>query len=108
MSDLPEFRARPRQQVESFARVVFNNEPGRNTTHLFQLIDYPDGHYRAIFKPSYFILPEGQTVPSKSQWSSLKKKMKRHDHQVFVFKAYGEVPCGQERCYYLDFGFFAH
>ena len=68
-----------------------------------------NGRCRAIFKKSYFVLQGDNTEPSKSQWSTLKKKLKRHNRGVFVFKETGEIACSPESetmCYYLDFGFF--
>ncbi|HEX2906990.1 MAG TPA: hypothetical protein VHO69_09035 [Phototrophicaceae bacterium] len=113
MSDLPEFRPYPRGGVMNFLREVLRHESEGegDKNYLHDLIEYPDGHYRAVFYPAFFLLPEGQTEPSKSQWNTLKKKLKRHNPKVFIFKEYGELPCGNnspaERCYYLDFGFFA-
>ncbi len=110
MKDLPAFKARPPDAVRDYAaRVFIRHEPGHvGDTTLLDLIAYPDGHYRACFDPAYFTLAEGRQSPSKSQWSTLKKKMKRHDRGVFVFKAHGEttIPGGRP-CYYVDFGFFA-
>lgn len=106
MKDLPQFKPQDRKQVETFiARVL--TLPGGDLTHLNELIAYPDGHFRAVFNPSYFVLPEGQHEPSKSQWNSLKKRVKRHDSRAFVFKEHGTVPCNGKKCFYLDFGFFA-
>ena len=79
-----------------------------------QVITYDDNHFRAIFRKDYFALAEGQTEPSRSQWNTLKKHMKRLDNDVFVFKNYGEAPCGANvrepgaTCYYVDFGFFKY
>lgn len=82
------------------------NERQSQVTQLVDLIAYEDGHYRAIFKPDYFVLTGD--APTKSQWNTLKKHLKRIDDQVFIFKEHGDVPCGDgERCYYLDFGFFS-
>lgn len=109
MEGLPEFRPAPREVALAYAREVFTLDGDRRYTHFQELIEYPDGHYRVLFRPSYFVLPEGQEQPTRSQWNSLKKKMKRHNPRVFIFKAHGEVPCdGGQRCYYVDFGFFSH
>jgi hypothetical protein len=101
--DLPEFEKRPQYQVLPYVKEVF-------TKNFARLIEYDDGHYRVIFKSSYFVLPEGAEEPSKSQWGTLKKKMKRHHKGVFIFKETGKADCegGQGDCYYLDFGFFAY
>lgn len=105
MSDLPDFQSRPRDQVYTFISRILTL-PGGNQTHLHELMGYGDGHYRAVFSPSYFVLPEGQTQPSKSQWSSLKKRIKRHDSRAFIFKEHGEMPVNGQRFCYIDFGFF--
>ncbi len=112
MKELPRFKARNREAVLDFIAEVLTNRQRPDQTCLVELVAYRDGHYRAIFDPAYFVLLEGQQQPSKSQWNSLKKKMKRRDRRVFIFKEHGEVPCprdhgGAGRCYYLDFGFFA-
>ena len=101
--DLPEFEKRPQYQVLPYVKEIF-------TRHFVRLIEYDDSHFRAIFKSSYFVLPEGIDEPSKSQWGTLKKKMKRHHKGVFVFKETGVIDCGGEQgnCYYVDFGFFAY
>ena len=101
MSDLPEFdRSRDREKVRSFVRHAFSRG---NHSYLRELKTYPDGHYRAVFDPSYFILGEGRTEPSRSQWNTLKKHLKRMDRQVFVFKEHGYADSGDA---YVDFGFF--
>lgn len=110
---LPEFQKHPRDATINFAKEIFSTGGAPRGSHFVRLVEYADGHYRAIFRPSYFVLPEGQEQPSKSQWNSLKKKIKRHNPRVFIFKEHGEISCGEgtsqkERCYYVDFGFFAH
>jgi hypothetical protein len=107
---LPEFQKYPRDVTIAFAKQIFSTIGAPHSSHFVRLEEYEDGHYRAIFRPSYFILPEGQQQPSKSQWNSLKKRIKRHNPRVFIFKEHGETPCGagdDGRCYYVDFGFFA-
>ncbi len=108
MKGLPTFKPRHLDRVQRFVAQMLTNEyqiPPE--MHLREVIAYPDGYYRALFSPAYFILTEGQTEPSKSQWNTLKKKFKRHDPLIFIFKDYGESPCGEvgETCVYLDFGF---
>ncbi len=101
--DLPEFDAKQaKQRGLPFIKGIFADA-------LVKLNIEDDGRCRAIFKKSYFVLQEGNTEPSKSQWSTLKKKIKRHNRGVFVFKETGEIACSPESetmCYYLDFGFF--
>lgn len=109
MTDLPDFRKMKREDVEQRIGVLLTNEyqtPPKN--HVRELIEYDDGHYRALFDPAYFILPEGQTEPTKSQWNNLKKKIKRHESRIFLFKEYGAMMQAGERLYYLDFGWFAN
>lgn len=74
-----------------------------DSTHLVRIESFDEGYFRAVFDKHYFILPEGITTPSKSQWNTLKKRAKRMDSQVFVLKEHGETEDG---LYYLDFGFF--
>jgi hypothetical protein len=107
MSNVPRFRKRRRDMVESFAARVFSKAD--NATHLRRLIGFEDGHWRAVFEPAYFTLTEGRTEPSKSQWNTLKKRMKRIDPSVFIFREYGDTHCDPESdatCLYVDFGFF--
>jgi hypothetical protein len=113
MSDLPEFEFRKVHHVMPYITRVLETPAGNA---LIRLVAHPDGHFRAIFKSTYFTLAEGHTEPSRSQWATLKKKMKRHNRQVFIFKNHGETDCRQAaknvaadrdyRCLYVDFGFF--
>ncbi len=107
MSTLPKFRKMRRDDVEAFINALLTQKhelPPRQ--YLRQLIEYDDKHFRAIFEPSYFMLAEGQSEPSKSQWNNLKKKIKRHDSRIFLFKEHGTIQVAGEKLYYLDFGFF--
>lgn len=103
--DLPEFDPKAaKQKAISFATSVFGDALQRVT-----IAD--DGACRAIFKTGYFVLQGDNTEPSKSQWSTLKKKLKRHNKGVFVFKETGTTPCTENsdtECYYVDFGFFLY
>ncbi len=107
MKDLPEFKKRIREDVLKFAQRILTNDAQLQHTDVLELIEYKDGHYRVLFSPRYFILPEGQSEPSKSQWTTLKKKFKRHEPNVFVFKEHGELKTIDGKAYYVDFGFFA-
>lgn len=104
MKDLPRFKVLPREVVLKVISPVLTQGL---TSALRDLIEYPDGHYRVIFDPAYFVLQVGQSEPSKSQWNTLKKKLKRHDPRVFVFKEHDAITHDGQRCYFLDFGFFA-
>lgn len=103
MKDLPPFRKRNRDDVLAFISGILVNEQS-DESHIVELLDYEDGHYRVLFKPSFFVLQPGYTEPTKSQWNTLKKKLKRHDSSAFVFKEHGEINV-KEKLYYLDFGF---
>lgn len=110
MKSLPKFRSVPYERVHEFISRALTNERQAPTTRLVDLLVYEDKHYRAIFRPDYFALADDQQAPTKSQWNTLKKHLKRIDDDLFIFKEHGEVPCGPTggRCYYIDFGFFAH
>lgn len=101
---LPDFHKRPVAFARGF--MVRALSKGDNTTQLRDIIAYDDGHFRAVFDKRYFVLPEGVEEPSKSQWSTFKKHLKRIDPKLFIFKAHGKVACGEDQCYYVDFGFF--
>jgi hypothetical protein len=103
MSDLPRFQKRSQQAVQDYIGRVLNHGDRPEDTTLQELIAYEDGHFRAIFRREYFALQEGHTEPTKSQWNTLKKRMKRMDRRVFVFKEHGIS--GDDL--YVDFGFFA-
>lgn len=105
--ELPEFQKGNPQKAKQFAASVFKGS-------LLDVIAYDDGHYRAVFKSTFFTLHDDADAPTKSQWSTLKKRMKRRNRQTFIFKEQGELDCDMlygeaERnyaCYYVDFGFF--
>lgn len=103
MSELPAFTHRSFDAAHKFIARALTHPGGK--THLRQLIAFEDGHFRALFDPAYFILTEGQTVPSKSQWNTLKKHLKRLDRDVFIFKEHGTTQHENAPVYYLDFGF---
>lgn len=105
---LPRFESMGRDRVYGLVADIFKQSQ-HATTQLVALEQYNDGHFRAVFRPDYFNLPAGTQLPTKSQWGTLKKKLKRHYRQVFIFKDWGTVPCssetGEQPCFYLDFGF---
>jgi len=105
MDELPPFRRVPRHIASRFIHSALTGARG---PALIQLRQYEDYHYRAIFAAHYFVLAEGSHTPSKSQWSTLKKKLKRRNPSVFVLREHGQLPCpgayaGQ--CLYIEFGF---
>lgn len=99
-NDLPEFRTPPRAYVENYMQTVLGNS-------FVKLQHRPDGAFRAVFDFSYFHIKEGETRPSKSQWGTLKKRMKRLNKGVFVFKETGEIDIDGEAYAVIAFGFFA-
>ncbi|NWF69541.1 MAG: hypothetical protein HXY40_10685 [Chloroflexi bacterium] len=99
MKNLPKFQARHFGYVHKWIAGLLSHDAEGRMTHLVELIAYDDGHYRALFRPAYF----GDQPPSKSQWSTLKKRLKRHEPLIFVFKQHGTLG----DCVYLDFGFVA-
>ena len=108
MKPLPTFKPRPRELVVEFITEVMTLGPSSDRSYVNALIEHGDGHYRVLFDPAYFVLPAGQSQPSKSQWNNLKKRMKRHEPLVFVFKEHGDaIGADGRQCCYLDFGFFA-
>ena len=103
--DLPDFRKVKRSYAAAFINGVLLGAGGAS---LVRLIPFEDNHFRAIFKASYFQLAAGVDAPSKSQWNTLKKKMKRRDRLVFVYREYGQAACDESAasgCLYVDFGF---
>ena len=115
-NDLPNLQKRPMHRVLPLITKVLSRPGGGNI--LIRLVDYGDGHYRAIFDMRYFDLNEGADRPSRSQWTTLKKRFKRHNSDMFIFKETGYVDCSTVStkqpirpdtvCCYIDFGFFAH
>lgn len=108
-SDLPEFRKVKRRYAASIIHSALSGPQG---SALLQLLEFDDHHFRAVFDASCFQLAEGKTMPSKSQWNSLKKRLKRRDRTIFIFRQYGPIDCndkGKTRpatiCLYIDFGF---
>jgi hypothetical protein len=104
MKDLPPFLHRFHATTHDYASRVFTS-PGQDFSHLLDLIQYEDEHFRAIFRVGFFVLAEGASEPSKSQWNTLKKRMKRIHKGVFVFKEHGLLEHQGQACGYVDFGF---
>ncbi len=106
VDDLPLFRKVSRSYA---SKLIHSALSGPRGPALIELLEFEDNHFRAVFSAAYFQLPPGADAPSKSQWNTLKKKLKRRNRLIFVFRKYGEVGCGPRRpqamCYYLDFGF---
>ncbi len=107
--DLPQFRKVKRRYAAS---IIHSALSGAQGSALLQLFEFDDHHFRAVFDTSYFQLADGNMMPSKSQWNSLKKRLKRRDRSIFIFRRYGRIDCGAEAktqpantCLYIDFGF---
>ena len=107
--ELPRFRKVKRRYAASIVHSALSGPQG---SALLTLLEFEDRHFRAIFDISYFQLAEGKDMPSKSQWNSLKKRLKRRDRSLFIFRQYGRLDCGDQAktssadtCLYIDFGF---
>jgi hypothetical protein len=109
MKDLPEFRRFSHNYVIALATQIMTHPNQPDHSYFRRLVEYEDGHYAAVFGLEYFGASE---TPTKSQWNSLKKKFKRHDKRIFVFKEHTLEGCGSPdddaRCGAVEFGFFAH
>ena len=107
-NELPPFRRVKRAYAASLIHSVLAGPGG---PALLKLQEFDDGHFRAVFSISYFQLAPAKARPSKSQWNTLKKRLKRRDRTIFVFRKYGEIDCRAKQarrndtCLYLDFGF---
>lgn len=109
MNDLPQFRKVKRSYAAS---IVHGALSGPRGAALLQLVEFNDHHFRAVFDLKHFQLAEGNSLPSKSQWNSLKKRLKRRDRSIFIFREYGQIDCAGHgkrlaatACLYIDFGF---
>lgn len=98
MKELPTFRFSTQAYVTTYAEKVFGDK-------FVSVVSLPRNAYRALFAPNYFTLQPEQTEPSKSQWNTLKKRMKRIHGGVFVFKEHGAMNVNKLDCLYVDFGF---
>lgn len=107
--ELPAFRRVKRRYVSVLIHSVLSGQSG---PALVELLEYDDHHFRAIFLSTYFQLPADRNEASKSQWNTLKKKLKRRNRSIFVFRAHGDIDCdgqtAEANCCYLDFGFMLH
>lgn len=101
MDELPDFRKVAFTVAHQTASRALSPQ-GTGTT-LQKLLVFEDHHFRALFTPSYFVLNEGESEPTKSQWNTLKKRFKRLDHNIFIFKEHGQ----QDGLFYIDFGYYA-
>lgn len=99
-NDLPTFRKTPIHQAENYAKRVFGEA-------FVAVIPQPGDYFQGVFASSYFVLQAGNTEPSKSQWNTLKKRMKRVNATVFTLKTHGEVSYRGATHYYMAFGFLS-
>ena len=108
-SELPQFRKVKRSYAASIIHGALTSPRG---AALLQLLEYDDHHFRAIFNLKHFQLAPGNRQPTKSQWNTLKKRLKRRDRTLFIFRDYGAIDCAAlgkrsnaEACLYIDVGF---
>jgi len=98
MKQLPDLQPTPIEYAQSYGERVFGER-------LVVVKPQPENVYRALFRQAYFTIQPGNDKPSRSQWNTLKKRMKRVHPGVFVLREYGETQhAGQTVCY-IDFGF---
>lgn len=101
MKPLPTFISHHHDYVARFIAEVLTH-PDKEDTYFIDLVEYDDHHFRVIFSIDYFHRDEAhQDEPTKSQWNTLKKKLKRHNRSVFVLKEHGTLHDNA----YLEFGF---
>lgn len=100
VDDFPELDKNMSTTARGLAGSIFRE-------YLVELKEFDDGRFRVLFDGQYFNLDASRPIPTKSQWSSLKKRFKRHHKGVFVFKETGESKDVRTR-YYMDFGFFLY
>jgi hypothetical protein len=106
MNDLPSLRRRSPEYTRKLAAQMLTAY-GASESALLELLEIEHNAYRAVFATGYFVLAEGASEPSKSQWNTLKKRFKRAAPFVFIFREHGTILLDGRECYYLDFGFFA-
>lgn len=106
MKELPQFTKQSPERVKHFIAQVFTHPNAPEHTYFQELHEHEDKHFSVIFSLNYF---ENTTTPTKSQWNSLKKKLKRHDKRVFVFKDHVVIRCNEgadaPQCGQIEFGY---
>lgn len=101
MSNLPELSPKSLDEVKNFAEEAFS----RNKVNYFVSVEKKESNlFRVFFDPTYFVIQPDRTEPSKSQWNTLKKHIKRLNSSVFVSKFHGL----QNNRYFVDIGFFVN
>jgi hypothetical protein len=98
MKGLPDFREVTLDYAERYAQQVFGDA-------LHAVAAQAGGYFRATFGEGYFTIQPGNDAPSRSQWNTLKKRMKRVNRGAFVLKETGTTAAGDDVHYYVDFGF---
>ncbi len=111
MKDLPNFQRRSFEATFDFISAVLTTRDRPDDTLLVELIQYEDGHYRAVFDPVYFTLQPGRkrSRPGRSGTRSRKSSnatTRRFSSSKNTARLPVKGPRGG-RCYYLDFGFLA-
>jgi len=113
MSKLPNLQARSLDAVQRFATRALNRGANAEDTELLGVEALPDNLYRAYFRLEFFNFGEQAVnvddppTPSKSQWNTLQKRIKRMDKKAFTPRSYGNITHDEWGvCCYIDFGFF--
>lgn len=99
---LPKFIPTSIDKADTYIRAVLKDNKTTDDDFVENLEMFEAGYFRVIFDGAYF--NRDYSPPSRSQWNTLKKKMKRHNPLVFIFKEYGTFEDGN---YFLDFGFLS-
>jgi hypothetical protein len=95
---LPQFKETHKGYAIQYAQKVFGNA-------LIGVNRQGNGYFRVMFTQVYFTIQPGNDAPSKSQWGTLKKRMKRVNKGVFVLRKSGTIQHEGKDVYFMDFGF---
>jgi len=97
LQNLPSLSKPPTPYVERYLQQIFAD-------HFVAVEEREDQLYRAIFTLNYFQRDDApsEASPTKSQWNTLKKRMKRVNHGVFTSREHG---IQDEDTGYVVFGF---
>ncbi|RMF80439.1 MAG: hypothetical protein D6737_07985 [Chloroflexi bacterium] len=109
---LPKFAKQRYDKVHQLVSGALSHGDAGGAGYLLSLKMAADNHYRVIFSGAYFNLSDEHPQPTKSQWNNLKKRLKRREPRLFIFKEYGEIECPKkhavsQKCFYIDIGYFA-
>ncbi|MEL6272921.1 MAG: hypothetical protein AAFU54_31010 [Chloroflexota bacterium] len=95
---LPQFKETHKTYAVQFAQKIFGDS-------LIDVHRQGNGYFRVLFEQSHFTIQPGNDAPSKSQWSTLKKRMKRVNKGVFILRKSGTTTHNDRDVFYMDFGF---